>query len=292
MIPLYKIEEHNEAFYCWKDAIGKGYLDAEGNLLLHVDHHDDMEAGGYFHDFCKKLESLEEAEDFTYNCLGIADFIIPAIYEGMFHVMLNMKALRAVPWRGEEMLVKRFGSNTLVKQAYIPFLHAQKKREQEDGYAFYTYYEGSLCGLPEELELNRKLVLDIDLDYFCWDDSLATTAPKRIEITKEAYTDYMSDRYHPFRILPRRLLTASEVDGRFYLTYQEPDTFETQADAERVEKRIHRFLEWLKQADIQPCMIDVCRSARSGYLPADWAEFVEGKVMEGLAALYEMEEQG
>ena len=48
MIPVYCMEEHHEAFYYWGLAVENGYLQKEGNTLFHIDHHDDLENGGYF----------------------------------------------------------------------------------------------------------------------------------------------------------------------------------------------------------------------------------------------------
>ena len=42
MIPLKVIEEHNEAFSVWFDAVADGTV-PRGAVLIHVDHHDDME---------------------------------------------------------------------------------------------------------------------------------------------------------------------------------------------------------------------------------------------------------
>ena len=53
-IPVIRMNEHHEAFLCWDKLIEAGYISAEGNYLLHVDHHDDMECGGYDWSFAHK----------------------------------------------------------------------------------------------------------------------------------------------------------------------------------------------------------------------------------------------
>lgn len=284
MIPVYCMEEHHEAFYYWGLAVEKGYLDEEGNSLLHVDHHDDLESGGYFHDFTRPFENLEERKRFTYECLGIADFIVPALYEGIFSSIYVMKGLVPRAFSCQERLVKRIGPNTLALREYIPFLHSACRREGKEGYRFFTYYEGSLT----DTGMLAKTALDIDLDYFCWDDSLTTVPPKRIEITREAYEEYQRDALHPFRILPRRLLQAEEVEGRCYLRYREPAIWEKEADEPKVRKRVDRFMEWLENMPWQPRLITLCRSARSGYLPSGRAELVEELVRNGLEKIYEL----
>ena len=68
-----------------------------------------MTCGGYFHDFSKHFLSLEERKAFTYSQLGIADFIIPALYEGLFTRMFNMKGLVKQPFSTEERLIRLCG---------------------------------------------------------------------------------------------------------------------------------------------------------------------------------------
>ena len=276
------MEEHHEAFYYWGLAVENGYINKKGNTLFHIDHHDDFESGGYFRDFTKPFENLEERKKFTYESLGIADFIVPALYEGIFSKIYNMKALIPKEFQAQERFVRLVGNNALVTGNYIPFLHASYRKEGNEKYNFFTYYEGSLT----ETEKLENVVLDIDLDYFCWDDSLQTVPPKRIEITKEAYEEYRNNPYHPFRILPRRLLKAEEIDGKFYLRYEEPAILEKKADEAKIRKRIEHFTEWLKKMEWQPQMITICRSAHSGYLPAEYAQFVEEQLKTGLEHIY------
>ena len=282
MIPVYCMEEHHEAFYYWGLAIENGDINKKGNTLFHIDHHDDLEGGGYFRDFTKIFQNLEERKKFTYESLGIADFIVPALYEGIFSKMYNMKALIPREFQVQEKFVRLVGKNALVTGNYIPFLHASYRKEENEKYNFFTYYEGSLSETGE-LE---QVVLDIDLDYFCWDDSLQTVPPKRIEITKEAYEEFQKNPYHPFRILPRKLLKAEAIDEKFYLRYEEAIVCEKKADKEKIQKRIDRFIEWLKNLEWQPQMITICRSAHSGYLPAEYAQFVEEQLKAGLEDVY------
>lgn len=284
MIPVYCMEEHNEAFYYWGLAVEKGYLNREGNTLFHVDHHGDLEGGGYFHDFSKPFQNLNDRKQFTYEKLGIADFIVPALYEGIFSQIYNMKALTPRPFVPRERFVKRIGNSALMMGEYVPFLHADLRKGKKEEYRFFTYCEGSLSDTPK-LE---NTALDIDLDYFCWDNSLKTVPPKRIEITKEAYEEYRENPYHPFRILPRRLLKTEESGGRFYIRYEEPPVQTKEADEARIRKRIERFMEWLQTVSWQPRLITLCRSAYSGYLPAGYARLVEELVREGLENIYQL----
>lgn len=285
MIPVYCMQEHHEAFYYWGLAIEKKYINEKGNTLFHIDHHDDFECGGYKRDFTKSFSSLEERKKFTYEELGIADFIVPAMYEGIFSQFYNMKSVVPKKFVHQDRFIRRIGNNALTVGEYIPFLHSQYRKDNNNEYSFFTYFEGSL----ESTEQLENVVLDIDLDYFCWDDTLSTVPPKRLEITEEAYKEYINNPYHAFRILPRKLIRAEAVDGRFYLRYEEPIVFEKQADEEKIHKRVDRFEKWLSSLSWKPSLITVCRSANSGYLPSQYAKLVEVLVKNCLQNIYELD---
>ncbi|MEE3314663.1 MAG: UPF0489 family protein [Treponema sp.] len=274
-IPVYIMEEHHEAFYYWNYFVHKGYIPAKGNYLLHIDHHDDYESGGYDIDFAKlhKGITLEEAKEITYSKLGIADFIVPAAFEGLFATVHIMKNLIPRSLKDVESFVRCSYNCELRQGTYIPFLYAPNKKAGDPDFAFYTERRGGLkdLSIPE----GQKVVLDVDLDYFCWDDSLKSTPRKLLEITKEAYEDVTNNPYNPFRILPRKLLDAVEIDGHYYIEYKEKIHREKPADDEKIAKRITRLVTWLKETNIDISVIDVCRSNISGYLPADAFPFVE-----------------
>lgn len=285
-IGLFTMEEHHEAFYYWGLAVDRGLIAPRGNVLFHVDHHDDMVCGGYFHDFTKPFSDLDERKEFTYSVLGIADFIMPALYQGLFTEMFNMKGLVKQPFTTEERMINLRGKSVLRPGNYIPFLHSDKRKNGADGYGFYTYHEGALSD-TEPLE---NVVLDIDLDYFCWDDSLSGVPPKRIEITKEAYEDFCSDPYHPFRILPRAMVRVEEVAGQYYLRYMEGPTEESLPDETIITSRVENFINWLSRQPWTPAIITICRSVHSGYLPLERAALVEEEVLAGLRSLWDIYE--
>ncbi|MDO4730998.1 MAG: UPF0489 family protein [Clostridia bacterium] len=281
-MPFLMMEEHHEAFYYWGLAVKNGWIAPRGNVLFHVDHHDDLVGGGYIYDFSRPFADLEERKIFTYSHLGIADFIVPALYEGLFSKMFNMKGLVKQAFSCEERLVRLCGKNVLATANYIPFLHADKRRNNAAGYSFYTYHEGALSD-TEPLE---NVVLDIDLDYFCWDDELCTVPPKRMEITKEAYEEFCEDPYHPFRILPRAMLQAEKEGTRYYIRYVEMPINEKPADEMLIRNRVDRFFNWLRNQPWEPSLVTICRSAHSGYLPQDKAGLVEELVCKGLKELW------
>lgn len=277
-IPLYIMEEHHEAYYYWNLFIEKGYIQKEGNYLLHVDHHDDMEGGGYAWDFTRREISLEEARELAYERLGIADFIVPAIFQGIFSDVHIVKNLVRKPLAQEEQFIKQTGGCELTRGKMIPFLHASWKGKTDSPYQFFTWREG--CFEPVTVE--KDVVLDIDLDYFCWDDSLKSVPPKRIEITGPAYQEFVRDPYHPFRILPKRLLQAEEEGGRYYLVYEEHVSQNEPPTRERMAKRMDNLVGWLAECGIRPKAIDICRSRYSGYLHSSAYPWLEEELIQRL----------
>lgn len=284
-IPLYRMEEHNEAYYYWNLFIEKGYIGKSGNYLLHVDHHDDMESGGYEWDFTRPDISPDEARELAYGRLGIADFIVPAVYQGIFSDVHIVKNLVRRPMTQEEQFIKCNGGCELTRGKVIPFLHASWRGKADSPYRFFTWREG--CFEPVAIE--KDIVLDIDLDYFCWDDSLKSVPPKRVEITAQAYEEFVRNPYHPFRILPKRLLRGEEDAGRYYLVYEEHIPKKEPPARERILKRMDKLLSWFAECRIEPKVIDICRSRYSGYLPAGVYPWLEEELLRRLRSMMEIE---
>lgn len=61
-----------------------------------------------------------------------------------------------------------------------PLLRRAILSEQAD-HRFFAYREGGLG----ELNLIQPVVLDIDLDYFCWDDSLSMAGGKKLTLQRK-----------------------------------------------------------------------------------------------------------
>ncbi len=262
MIPLYIIEEHHEAFYIWNMATQAGHLPPFGNTLLHVDHHPDFECGLMGADLDVLFRGLEEIREFTYNNLGIAEFIIPAIYQGIFNDVVILKDFSPILPKPENKTVRPLGSGGLAVEPVTALSRLALKRP-EAKHRLFTYRQGGLG----DFSTPQALALDIDLDYFCWDDSLSTVAHKRLEITEAAYREFTENPYHPFRVFPISVVSAIEESGRYYVCYTCLPKPEPLPTWERVLKRVELFLGWLDRVKISPCMISVCRSRYSGYTP-------------------------
>ena len=286
MIPTIIIDEHNEAFCAWRLFVERGAIEPTGNYLLHIDHHDDMECGGYDWDFNKPIASLDSARNFLDRCLGIADFIAPALWYQTFSTVHIIKNLVPKALNVERRFVRLDGDQVLLFGSYIPFIHAPEKDNPDSRYHFFDRIDG---GLNDDDQFpSEGVVLDVDLDYFCWDNSLKSAPPKRMEITRSAFDEYMSDRNHPFRIVPRKFFVPQEIDGRYWLVYEEHSARNKLPTEERIIKRIDRLINYLLDRSIKPKAIDICRSSYSGYLPKERAAFVEENFVSRLASAFEL----
>ena len=286
MTPLYIIEEHHEAFYIWNKAALAGHLPPFGNTLLHIDRHTDFECGAYAADFGTLFSSLEAISDFTYNYLGIADFICPAIYQGLFNEVVIVKDYSIILPAPQQRLVRIDGNGCLEVDNLTVFSRAALSKPEAE-FRLFTYREGGLGNFSTP----QEIALDIDIDYFCWDDSLSTVQDKRLEITETAYRELTGNPYHPFRLLPKAWLRPEEDGGRFYLSYIGLPSPGPLPEWEQVQKRINAFKRWLERNKVNPCMISVCRSRYSGYTPATmWAD-VENELLVRLGEVYELDTQ-
>lgn len=283
-VPLYTIEEHNEAFYVWCLARQNGEIRPFGNTLLHVDHHPDFEAGGYNAYFGSQAPSLQEAAVLTRQALGIADFITPAIWYGLFNDILFIGEYNAPLRKPAQRTVMLTGEQELTLGDVNAFTRL-KLVDEISTTRLFTYRQGGL-GYYRAVQ---PCVLDIDIDYFCTDDSLSTVPEKRLEITKEAYLQYKNDPHHPFRILPRLVISMREEDGHYYMVYKEYTPTPAPPSDKTVLNRIKLFLRWLSTSELQPQMISICRSRYSGYTPSDRWAFIEENLLKGLHELYDIQ---
>ncbi|MDR2528974.1 MAG: UPF0489 family protein [Synergistaceae bacterium] len=279
-IPLYIIEEHNEVFRVWNQAVEEGYLPPFGNSLLHVDHHPDFECGAYGGDMSALFGSSKDIRDFA-DCLGIADFICPAIYQGMFNEIVFLRDFDSFISKPRQMTLSLDASGCLVTGTPTPLNRGIVAAPEAD-HRFFTYSQGGLGGA---FHTPQPIALDIDLDYFCWDDSRSSMLDAKLEITEEAYRSMTGNPYHPFRLLPKIIARAIEENGRYYLSYfamPKPDPLPSE---KQIKTRIKRFITWLASNAVSPRVISLCRSRHSGYTPARMWRAIEKRLLDDLKEL-------
>lgn len=289
-VPLFIIEEHHEAFFIWSYGYFNGFIRPFGNTLLHVDSHQDMETTRLNASVDELADDLTAIYNFGYQELGIASFIIPAIYRGIINNYTHLCRYDAYCGKKLHQFVASWQSQGKYFEIgeVKPLLRRRLESEEQQWgkYQFFSYQE---IGLASQFTTSQPLILDIDLDYFSCDNSLSSVQTK-IEITEEAYRDFISNKYHPLRIMPVAAFSVSKEGERYYLYYterqEEKDLKKVPPDM--IHKRINNFINFLTKNNLQPGLITLCRSRFSGYTPADQWKYIEDNLLAGLANIYNL----
>ncbi len=281
MIPTFIVEEHHEAFFVWNYAVLSGMVPERLNTLLHVDNHADLQL--------PRLEtSLKElGQDpagifaFTKNQLGIADFILPAVYRGLFteiywlverpQLLDKERFLNVVSLNGDghTLIVT---DNFLLAGMFNPDRQAAVLRQID-------------C--TGELSPAGKVILDIDLDYFSCDAIGGETW--QVQVTEGEYRRALDDPYHRLRLKFGGKLQVQARDGKYYLGYHPPLIQDgTPSDRTRIVERMDSFIRWLQTNHLQPALIDICRSRFSGYTPIEHWQWIEAELLGKMAKIFPM----
>ena len=77
-VPVIVMDNHNHAFYFWREALERGQI-ARGATLIHIDQHKDMRVPERAYDD----QSLEDAFDYTNFHLNVGNYIVPALQAGI-----------------------------------------------------------------------------------------------------------------------------------------------------------------------------------------------------------------
>lgn len=290
-IPLFIMEEHHEAFYIWNYAVAQQLIKPSNNTLLHVDEHSDLELPILANPVKSATESLEKLFDFTYGELSIADFIIPAMYQGIFNQLYWMRQKHDTEAEASEKMVHVFSSKGQGKLLIITpdmklagIFNPERKA-----------FKSKLITSEDSISSNESVVLDIDLDYFSCDNRAGQTW--ELELTKEAYESFTKDPYNIVHMKLGGKGRTKEIDGKYYFC-NSPDPYwemmtvakpSLKVSEETILERIDALIDFLERNSIQPTLIDICRSRLSQFTPEDQWEFIETRLIEKFKKLYEVE---
>ena len=155
-IPLFFIEEHNEAFYIWHYAISHSLISSSNNILLHVDTHSDLSSPVLTTPINDLSNHLPDIHKFTYDELGIGSFIYPAIYQGIFNQIFWMGYFDNSLAPMKIQILSTYNNEGKI------FLLNQSFPNDSKSISF----SRQDFTINDSLSIKQPVVLDIDLDYF------------------------------------------------------------------------------------------------------------------------------
>ena len=287
-IPLFIFEEHNEAFFVWHYAIAKNLISAKNNILLHVDEHSDMGIPRFNRSIKTLNGNLQDIYQFTYNELTIENFIIPAVYQGIFNQLYWMYQNRQNPYP-PSMCVYSYD-----KQGKS--LAAKSTKELTTATLFNPDYHKAkfqYLKVDSKFTESQTVVLDIDLDYFSCNHKYYNFRGN-LEITATQYREFKQDKHQFLRSTLGSTIQAKYEDGKYFLYFNDfpedesiPNKLKV-SEAEIID-RLDKFIDFLDKHKVKPQIIDICRSRLSGFTPEDQWRFIEQNLLERLGKLYEID---
>jgi len=280
-IPLFIIEEHNEAFFLWS-YFRKRNRNLSGELV-HVDEHADLACARSDLPF----RELDRRDDravlrFTVDNLGIDTFISAAFHYGLVHTCHWVKNVEMKSYTESFYVACEDESGTK--------LSMNKATELNEG-VFSLFNRGtvSIHGGPEALPEDRNVLLDVDIDYFS-----SNVKPENfgfeIQVAKKEFDAFNETPYHPLRLVFTQV--RSERRGASYYLrvndFTRPIPSPRRCDAPSIAKNAAGLACCLARKRIVPELVTVCRSRHSNYTPRDQWEYIEETLVRELSRVYDL----
>lgn len=274
MIPTFIMEEHYEAFFIWRYAVMNQFIPATRNTLLHVDDHDDMNLPPLKSSLKEIGTDLRDALMFTRTNLGIGDFILPAVYQGLFSDIYWMR--REHHRLRKDRMLNMFSAQGEGRRLFITENLFQAGLLNPDRKVANLYH----ITPDRTISTSQPVILDIDLDYFFCDYQTGETF--EVQVTEREYRAFHDHPYHRIRICGGFVRAEERDDGYYYLYQMGPIPETPQFEVAEVERRIDRLTSWVQEQNIRPALIDICRSRFSGYTPSEHWQWIEDRVLKNL----------
>lgn len=269
------VEEHHEAFFIWHYALLNHQISRTGNILLHVDEHADMDIPILSTSLEKIGTDLGDTLLFTRNNIGIGEFIIPSVYQGIFDKIYWMRRSQRIPPREKTLnIASENGDGRRLIVTKTVFEADLIDPEHKKTAIFCCITPQSIIDMPQ------SVILDIDLDYFFCDHENADRY--EVQITEQEYRTFHAHPYHRIRFYGGAV-RAQERAGAYYYKFQKKSFEKTpEFDTAEVTQHIDMLISWLRRQDIHPALITVCRSRFSGFTPSEHWQWIEGCLLKKL----------
>lgn len=279
-IPVFVLEEHHEALIAWHYAIRNGLLPPANNMLLHLDEHADLAAPRMRRPLPPLDGDHEQFCRFVFEEIAIFEFIVPAIYEGIFDQVYWLLPRPTPKHRQELPVYSEAGRRRVLRIA------STKSEMEADGRtALFAVQDlsGSIAPRP-------SVALDIDLDYFSCEQ--AERKRERLEVVESEYRAFREDPYHFLKLNQGSRIDIVEENGRYFVSlkeYVEDAVCPLKVPESGILARIEALKGLLRTQFAPPKMITIARSRISGYTPADQWEFIEAELLAALRTLYTLD---
>jgi len=289
-IPVFVFDEHNEAFYYWQRTRIEGHL-RKAVDLYHIDAHDDMGRPSRFQTSIHFRSPLQKTEldyflSFAHDELTIASFIFPAVLSGLLRNVYFVfpKWRKFKPAKKNYSISSAFGEGKVLKYTIKP--DASTDPMVEKAYPDLKQFR-YVAVEAEKLPKNKKVILDIDLDYFACRDSIQNHMAYELEIVREQFQNkdvFLADKTVPFGGIE---FTFFEREGKYFAKISRKkgmEIFHLPPEAE-IEREIDNLVNILMDKRIRPVVVTICRSCHSGYCPEEYSRFIELRLVEKLRPL-------